>query len=463
MDAGLDRALAYVMNGLVNTAPVDWRERLGRKLTAVDEAAALVRSGDRVAFTTGREPHALALALAARKEELRGVQIFAPSPTYDLPWFDDGWRESFEVTVGYVFPRGAAREAFDAKRLDQSIGTIFFAPDEPVESYDVVLTEVSPPDAHGFCGFGPSVYNKPEMVRAAKLSIAEVNERLIRTYGDNWIHLSEIDHFVEHPHSGRRPGQTDLLNRPKAAPSAPQHAIAAHVASLIHDGDTIQIGVGSATEPLPNLGVLDQRTDLGWHSEVTPPGIIRLVQAGVVTGRRKTLDTGKCTATAIGGGTQEEMAFVHMNPLFELRRIGYVNRITTIAGQQNMVAINNALSVDLTGQIAAESIGPRMWSGAGGQPAFVIGALHAPNGRSITVLPATTTDGGHSRIVPLLAEGTVVTVPRTMADIVVTEYGIAPLRGQTTRQRSEALIAIAHPDFRSELRQQARRLHFQYL
>jgi 4-hydroxybutyrate CoA-transferase len=436
-----------------------WRDLIGKRLLPVDEAAALVRSGDRVAFTTGREPHALALALAARKHELHGVQIFSPSPTYDLPWFDEGWEDSFAVTVGYVFPRGAAREAFDAKRLDQSIGTVVFRTDEPAESYDVVLTEVTPPDVHGFCGFGPSVYNKAEMIRAAKLSLAEVNERLIRTYGDNWIHHSEIDYFVEHPASGRRPGQTDLLNRPRAAPSARQCAIAEHVAALIEDGDTLQIGVGSATEPLPNLGILDRRTDLGWHSEVTPPGIIRLVAGGVVTGRHKTLDTGKCTATAIGGGTVDEMAYVHMNPLFELRRIGYVNSVMTVASQQNMIAINNALSIDLTGQIASESIGPRMWSGAGGQPAFVIGALHAKHGRSVTVLPATTTDGRYSRIVPLLAEGTVVTVPRTMADIVVTEYGTAQLRGKSTRQRVEALIAIAHPDFRGELREQARRLH----
>jgi len=211
----------------VDAPAADWKERVGAKLITIDEAAKLIRSGDRVAFTTGREPHALALAIAARKDELRGVRIFSPSPTHDIPWFDDGWRDSFEITVGYVFPRGSAREAFDDRRLDQSIGTIFFGPADTREPDDVVLTEVTPPDEHGFCGFGPSVYNKPDQVRKARLAIAEVNERLIRTYGDNWIHMSEIDYFVEHPRSGRVPGQTDLLNRPHTEPTPVQRAIAA--------------------------------------------------------------------------------------------------------------------------------------------------------------------------------------------------------------------------------------------
>ena len=438
---------------------MNWQTDYERRFVTAEDAVKHVRSGHRVVFTTGREPQQLGLALAARREELSGVRIHVHTPGHDFGWYDEGWEDAFEVTVGYVFPQGVGREALDAKRVNQNVWSIYMGAVE-LEPIDVLLTEVSPPDKHGYCSFGASVWNKAEQIASSRLVIAEVNQRLIRTYGDNQVHYSEIDYFVEHVSSGRKPGGRDLLGR-DPTPTEEQIQIARHLASLIRDRDTIQIGVGRGTEPLPRLGFLDDKNDLGWHSEVTPPGIIDLVRRGIMTGRRKTLDRGKAVACAIGGGTPEDMAYVDMNPKFELRTQLYVNDPRVIAAQDNQVAINNAIAVDLTGQIASESIGPRMWSGAGGQPPFAMGAFLAKNGRSITVLPSTAQGGKASRIVVQHPAGTVITVPRTVADVVVTEFGIARLRGAGVRQRAEQLIAIAHPDFRDRLREEARRLYHQ--
>lgn len=443
---------------------MNWQEEYKRKLVTPQEAVKVVKSGDSVYFTSGREAVALGLALAARKEELENVKITVPTAARDFGWYDAGWDSSFEVTVGYCFGRGAARSALDEKRCDKLLGTLSeggtFVYTIRHQRIDVLFVEVSPPDKNGFCSFGASVWDKNEAVRAAAIVIGEVNQHLIRTYGDNFVHVSEIDYFVEHEASGRVPGEADLLGRPVEESTPVQKQIGEFVGSLISDGDTLQIGVGQATEPLARVGILDNNNDLGWHSEVTPQGIIELVRKGVVNGKRKTIDRGKCVATAIGGGTAADMAYVNMNPLFELRRVVYVNDIRVIASLDNMVAINNALAVDLLGQIAAESLGPRIWGGAGGQPSFVIGAGLSKGGRSITVVPSTAQDGRVSRILPTLPEGTLVTIPAIATHFVVTEYGIADLKGKSVKERIEQLIAIAHPDFRQELKREGTKLFY---
>ncbi|MDP2953018.1 MAG: acetyl-CoA hydrolase/transferase C-terminal domain-containing protein, partial [Chloroflexota bacterium] len=275
---------------------------------------------------------------------------------------------------------------------------------------------------------------------------------------DNYVHVSQIDRFVEHPSSDKAPGSVDLSGKPLG--ELPRHVkpIAEHVSALIRNGDTLQLGTGGTSEALVRAGLLEGKEDIGWHSEVTPGGIVRLVKEGVVTGRYKTIDRGKAVAAALGGGTQEEMAFVHLNPLFELRDVEYTHHPRVIGSLDNMVAINNALAVDLTGQVAAESLGPQMYSGAGGLLAFAIGATLSREGKFITTLPATARGGTLSTIVPCLEEGSVVTVPRVLTDIVATEYGVAKLKGKTQRERAEALISIAHPDFRAELRREAQKL-----
>ena len=263
---------------------------------------------------------------------------------------------------------------------------------------------------------------------------------------------------MAHPQSGRTPGEVSLAGRPLPPVTEEQSRIAQYVSGLIKDGDTIQVGQGGTSEALIRAGLLDNKQDVGWHSEVTPGGIVRLVMKGVITGQRKSIDRGKALATAIGGGTMEEMSFVHLNPMFELRDMEYTHDPRVISQLDNIVTINNALEVDLTGQVNAESRGPHIFSGAGGLLAFSIGAHLAKNGRSIIVLPSGAQGGTVSRIVPMLSSK--VTVPHTLADYIVTEWGIARLRGKTQRQRAEEIVAVAHPDFQSELRKAAQNLYW---
>jgi 4-hydroxybutyrate CoA-transferase len=436
-----------------------WQEEYKKKLVSADEAVSRVKSGDRVVFTPGREAFAVGLALAARKEELKGVTVFTPSPGYDFGWYDAGWSDSFEVSI--MMPTAVCQDAVDAKLIALNPGTLIpfeEGPDAPKS--DVLLTEVSTPDERGFCSFGASVWNKRRVIAEAKLTIAEVNPNLIRTYGDNYIHISEIDYFVEHLSMGGAPGMGSLAGRAVKETEPYLYNVAQNVSDLIRDGDTIQIGVGRTTEPLVKLGIFKGRRDLGWHSEATPGGVISLVREGVINGSRKTLHPGKCVVTSLGGGTKEEMDWVTMNPLFMLVDIGYLEDIRVIAAHDNMVAINNALAIDLSGQIGAESIGYRFMAVAGGQIPFVFGATLSKGGRSITCLPSTAQGGKISRIVPTLPPGTVVTIQRNLTDNVVTEYGIARLKGKTLRQRAQELINVAHPDFRAELKKAAEKLYW---
>ncbi|MDP7240856.1 MAG: acetyl-CoA hydrolase/transferase C-terminal domain-containing protein, partial [Dehalococcoidia bacterium] len=272
---------------------------------------------------------------------------------------------------------------------------------------------------------------------------------------DNFVHVSQIDYFVEHTSSGRAPGTGSLAGRALKEPEPYVKDITGFVNSLLRDGDTIQIGVGRTTEPMVKLGLLDGKCDIGYHSEATPPGIITLVKEGVINGSRKTINRGKVIVTTIGGSTPEEMQWVVDNPLFHLVDVAYLEDIRVIAAHDNMVSINNTLMVDLYGQVCSEGIGQQILGIAGGQIMFVYGAWLSKGGRSIIVVPSTAKDGQVSRIVPYLPPGTPVTLQRNLADYIVTEHGIARLRGKTLRQRSDELVAIAHPDFRNELRQQS--------
>ncbi|MBI3930485.1 MAG: 4-hydroxybutyrate CoA-transferase [Chloroflexi bacterium] len=436
---------------------MSWREEYERKLISAEEAVKLINPGDHVAFAYGLEPNDLALALLGRTGDLKNIRLHVPAPGRDLPWYEPGWEETFGVSIGFVLP--VARKMMDERRGDYLVSGLLWAEEPSVrEPVDVLLIYLSTPDEHGYCSFGASLWDKKKAVRQARLVLAETNPELIRTYGDNYLHISEIDYFVPHTPTGKVPGATDILGRKTAGPGETAETIAAYVATVIKDGDTIEVGVGGTAEWLPQLGVLENKHDLGVHSENLPRGIASLVMKGVVTGRFKTINPGKVVSTACGGGTRDEMDFINMNPVFELYGSDYVLDPRVIAAHDNMVAINAALAVDLTGQIAAESIGATMVSGTGGQLAFATGAALSRGGRNITVLHSTAQGGKVSRIVPQLDYGTVVTVPRTLADIIVTEYGIARLKGKTQRQRAEELISIAHPDFRSELSNESRQL-----
>jgi 4-hydroxybutyrate CoA-transferase len=318
---------------------------------------------------------------------------------------------------------------------------------------DVFLISVSPPDEHGYCSFGFMLWASRELVDAAKCVIAEVDEDHIVTYGENYVHVSELDYLVEKTGESTRVDVASVMGY--AEPSDVDRQIAQYAASLIHDGDTVQIGAGTVSMAV--IGHLSQKNDLGLHSELCPTGIAPLIAAGNINGSHKTLNANKAICTALMGDAYT-LDFAHLNPAIELRRMVYTNNPRIIAQHDNMVSVNNVLSIDLTGQVAAESFGPQMYSGVGGQLDFTLGAMLARHGRAVTVLPATARQGSVSRIVSLHPEGTVVSVPRTYVNYVVTEYGIVNLLGKSQRERADLLISIAHPDFRHELGAAAKRL-----
>jgi acyl-CoA hydrolase len=301
-----------------------------------------------------------------------------------------------------------------------------------------------------------SVWGAPEVAREAGHVIGEVNERFIRTGGDNRVHISRFEKLVEAPKEWK------FLRR--TPPTDEESSIAAVICSLVateivQDGDTLQMGTGTVSAALAPF--LSHRQELGVHSELIFGGIPALVDAGVVTGSSKTLHPGKVVGASFGPLTADEFASVDGDARYELYCMSHTNDIATIAAHDNMCVVNNALMMDVTGQINGETIGPQIYSGTGGALAFAIGAQHAKNGRSVTVLPSTSLVDGErrSRILAMLPHGSAVTVPRSYADIVVTEYGIARLKQRTLRQRIDELTAIAHPDFRSEIRAEARRAY----
>ncbi len=439
-----------------------WQEEYKKKIVTAEEAVSHIKSGDRVCFTQGNEPQALGLALAARLGDVENVLLSLRTPGRDFGWYDPVFEMSFKIEVGFPLP--IVRQIIAERRADLAIGGLgfVFTDDEERGPADVVMVELSPPNEQGYCSFGASVWTKKTEISRAKLVLAEVNKNLIRTYGENYVHVDEIDYFVEHTPSGKTPGGTDLLGRKNVEAGEVEKKIAAYVSELLHDGDCLQVGVGSTSEWCCTLGTFEKFKDLGWHSETTPRGIIPLIRKGIINGSRKNYNPYKAIATACGGGSKEDMDFVTMNPAFELWSAEHALDARNIGANDNMVAINSAVSVDFAGQIAAESIGPRVISGAGGQTSFAIGAFMSRGGRFITVMPSTVGSGDKvkSRITPLLVEGTIVTVPRTISDYVITEFGITRLKGKTQRERALGLINIAHPDFRADLKKEAEKLYW---
>ena len=431
-----------------------WHEKYKEKVISAEQAAKFVKSGDLVRLPVGRPPVPILKALAKRREQLRDVTIIQCYPVHPFPlWNEPAWQESFNMVTDYVGVgnrEGMRMRLVDflpidypqyAKQLAQG-RTNTWAP-------DVFFGIVSPPDEKGYCSFGPFLWYSKDLAQTAKLFVAEVDPTFIRTYGDNFIHVSEIDYLVDETEP--------LLVSTPPPPEEEQGIIGVigeYAASLIQDGDTIQMGVGAIPE---SLGLyLDKRNDLGIHSEIMTVAHVELVKKGIATGKRKTLHPGKAVAAFIVGAA--DLEFVNHNPLFELYSVLYTNSVPVIAAQHSQVAVNSCLAIDLTGQVAAESLGPYMYSGIGGQMDFMMGSMYSKGGRSIMVLSSTARKGTVSRIVPRLEPGAIVTTPRTYLDNVVTEFGIANLQGKTQRQRAEALSEIAHPDFRAELRREARKL-----
>jgi 4-hydroxybutyrate CoA-transferase len=438
-----------------------WQEDFKKKIVTPEKAVSVIKSGDRVCFVQGNEPQALGLALAGRLGEVENVLLSLRTPGRDFGWYDPVFEMSFKIEVGFPLP--IVRQIIAERRCDLAIGGLGFIFYEAERGpADVTMIEVSPPDAHGYCSFGASVWTKITECKNSKIVLAEINSNLLRTYGENYIHVSEIDMFVEHTPTGKTPGSTDLLGRKNVEASDAEKKIAEYIHDMVHDGDTLQVGVGGTSEWMCRLGCFNDKKDLGWHSETTPRGIIPLIRDGVINSSRKTINTNIAVATACGGGSKEDMEYITMNPKFELRSAEYCLDVRVIAAHDNMITINSAVSVDFAGQIAAESIGPRVISGAGGQTSFAIGSFFSKGGKFITVITSTVGSGEKrlSRITPMMSEGTIITVPRTISDYVVTEYGVAHIKGKSQRQRATELIRIAHPDFRDELKAAADKLYW---
>jgi 4-hydroxybutyrate CoA-transferase len=436
----------------------DWRAACREKLVSADDAVARITSGDLVRLPMGPVPVTLINALAHRRDALRAVRVSQGAARHPHPWAtpDAGWEGHIQSLTDFV---GALmRPAVEARRADFVVTD--YAIGAKVQeggrrddvAADVFMALVSAPDADGTVSFGYSLWHSKTLLRAAKLSIAEVGRpgKVLRTCGENRVHLSEFDLIVEQRH-GHVP-----LPVPELSPERIEitEVVGAYVSTLVNDGDTIQIGTGTLSSTMG--GYLLEKNDLGIDAEILVASAVELVKRGVATGRYKTYRTGVATGSFIVPGA--DFDFCSENPRIELHPIEWVNNLPRIASIRNLVAINQASMMDLTGQAASESIGPVMYTGPGGQLSWTMGALYSPGGRAIHVLPSTARNGTISRIAAQLPPGTIVTVPRTFIDYVITEYGIANLQGLSQRERALALIELAHPDFRDALRAEARRL-----
>jgi 4-hydroxybutyrate CoA-transferase len=430
---------------------VTWSDEYRGKLMSAADALKAVRSGERVWIQSGcGTPSALVDALVARAPELHDVEIVhmktLGNADYTLPEFEGHFRHRG------LFLGENVREAVAAGRADYT--PIFLSEIEGLFEHgelplDVVLMQVSPPDAHGYMSLGTTVDCTLTAVRCARTVIAEVNPRMPRTHGDTFVHISQIAAVVETDHR---------LLEMHPEPFTDLHLrVARNVASLIPDGATLQTGIGGIPEAV--LACLEDKRDLGIHTEMVPDGVIELMERGVINGARKTLLRGKAVAAFVLG-TQRLFDFIHDNPAFEFRLIQFTNDPFVVARNDRMVAINSAIQVDLTGQVCADSMGTRPYSGFGGQLDFIRGAARSKGGVPIIALPATAKKGAVSRIVPMLEPGAGVVTSRADVHYVVTEHGVAYLHGKSLRERAEALIRIADPRYRQELEDFALRAHY---
>jgi 4-hydroxybutyrate CoA-transferase len=419
-----------------------WSGRLRERVTSAAGAVAEIRSGDRIFVHGGcATPHVLLEALAARADALRDVRLVHLHTEGPALTAVPGLESSFHHVA--LFVGANVREAVNAGRADyipcflSEIPALMRSGRVPI---DVAFLNVSPPDAHGYCSLGVSVDVAMTAALTAKTVIAQINTGMPRTHGASFIHVDRIDRAVE-------------VHAPPKAIDPPQPSdvdaqIGAFAASLIDDESTLQMGIGS----IPNavLAALRGHRDLAVHTEMFSDGVVDLVESGVITARFNPLHPGKIV-TSFLMGSERLYRFVDDNPQVEMHPADYTNDTSIIRRNHRMVAVNSALEIDLTGQVCACSIGDRVYSGFGGQTDFIRGAALAPGGRPIIALPATALGGKLSRITGHLKPGAMVTLTQAHLHYVVTEYGIADLYGKNLRERAQALINIAAPQFRDEL------------
>jgi len=421
---------------------MSWEREYKKRLREADEALQCVKSGMRVYIQPGcAEPETLVEALLRRGPQVYDVEIVHMMTMGVAPYVAPEMEGHFRHNA--VFIGANVREAINDGRADYTpiylseIEELFESGAMPI---DVALIEVSPPDSHGYCSFGVGVDTTLTAARVARHVVAQVNDYMPRTYGDSFIHVSDISTFVESSRplcALKKPIVTDL-----------QVAIARNVASLIEDGAVLQTGIGGIPDAV--LPLLMDRKDLGVHSELVSDGVIPLIEAGVLTGARKNFKPRKIIL-GFALGTPRLFDFLDNNPIFEFHPTSYTNDPGLIARNDKMVAINSALQVDLTGQVCSDSIGNQFYSGIGGQVDFIRGASRSKGGKPIIAISSTAKQGNISRIVPMLDPGAGVVTSRGLVRYVVTEFGVAYLHGKSIRERAKALIEIAHPKFRDEL------------
>jgi 4-hydroxybutyrate CoA-transferase len=436
-----------VVSAFTSDAEGDWKNYYHERLLPAAEAVGLIPNDSHVvlAHCVG-EPKTLVRTMVENRERYRNVTVHHMVRLGALDYATPGYEENFRIEPW--FSAGNARAALSEGRGD--FAPVFFH-EVPIlirkkrVGCDVALVQVSPPDRFGYVSTGVSVDYTTQAIRTAKISIAQVNPRMPRTLGTGVIHVSEIDWFVE--------AEDELYELQPPVISDTEKAIGEYCAALVEDGSTLQLGIGGIPDAV--MLFLKDKKDLGIHSEMIADGTLALFNSGVINNSRKTENRGRMTVTFLMG-TRALYDFAHENPAVELREVDYVNHPITVARQHKMVSINSAMQVDMMGQVNAEAIGFNQFSGVGGQVDFVRGAAMSEDGKSIIAMPSVTIkkDGTViSKIVPFVEVGAPVTTSRCDVDYLVTEYGIAELKGRNLRQRAKNLIAIAHPDTRDMLKE----------
>lgn len=427
---------------------MNWYDDYKKKCCSIEEAVSVVKSNDRVYISgNAATPFQLMKGLARRKDELDNVEISHVLLIGDDPLSKPGTEGHFRHNSLFVGP--ADRAAVNEGRADYipvflyEIPRLFYSGLIPI---DVAFMHLSPPDEHGFMSYGVECLASKAAAETAKIVVAQINEKMPRTLGDSFIHISRVNKIVEiysELPELQIPPFTELEKK-----------IGSHIAELVEDNSTLQLGIGG----IPNaaLKAMFDRKDLGVHTEMVSDGLVEAFEAGVISGRKKTLHPGKIIATFYFG-TKKLYEFVDNNPIFETHPSDYTNHPFIIKENEKMVAINSAIEVDLTGQVCSDSIGTRIYSGFGGQVDFIRGAAQSKGGKPIIALPSTAKDDKISKITPTLQVGAGVVTTRADVHYIVTEYGVAYLHGKNLRQRAEALINIAHPNFRSDLEKEAKK------
>jgi 4-hydroxybutyrate CoA-transferase len=421
---------------------MSWEADYSKKLQTDEQALQYLKSGMRVYIHPGcAEPETLVEAMMRRAPELHDVEVTHMRTMGEAPYVAPEMAGHFRHSAVFMGPN--VRDAINEGRADyipidlSQVEALFESGAMPL---DLALVQVSPPDSHGFCSFGVGVDTTLTAAKCARYVIAQVNNYMPRTYGDSYIHVSDINAVVESSRplcEYKQPVVTDMHER-----------IARNVAGLIEDGAVLQTGIGGIPDAV--LSLLVDRKDLGIQSELVTDAVIPLIETGVITGARKNFKPRKIIIGFVIG-TKRIFQFVDNNPLFEFHPTSYSNDPFLIARNDNMVAINSAIQVDLTGQVCSDSIGTRIYSGIGGQVDFLFGASRSKGGKPIIAIDSTAKNGTMSRIVPTLTPGAGVVTTRGLVRYVVTEHGVAYLHGKSIRERAKALIEIADPKFREEL------------